>query len=79
MRVVFTCLSLTVAALAGCASQTPAEQINRAPTVRLCVGGNQCSDQPRDIATFRGEPVNAESERRMAALTALAERDPKAA
>ena len=79
MRIVITCLSLAVVALAGCASQTPAEQINRAPTVRLCVGGNQCSDQPRDIATFRGEPVNAESERRMAALTALAERDPKAA
>ncbi|GAA3985094.1 tetratricopeptide repeat protein [Comamonas faecalis] len=79
MRLVFTSLSLAAAALAGCANQTPAEQMNRAPTVRLCTGGGQCSDQPRDIATFQGEPVDAESERRMASLTALAERDPKAA
>lgn len=79
MRLVCTSLSLAVAALAGCANQTPAEQITRAPTVRLCTAGNQCSEQPRSIATFQGEPVNAESERRMAALTALAERDPKAA
>lgn len=79
MRLAFTSLSLAVAALAGCAVQTPAEQVNQAPTVRLCTGGGQCSEQPRNITTFQGEPVNAESERRMAALTALAERDPKAA
>ena len=79
MRLVFTSLSLLAAALAGCASQTPAQQMNQAPTVRLCTGGGQCSEQPRSIATFQGEPVNPEAERRMAALTALAERDPKAA
>lgn len=79
MRLVFTSLSLAALTLTGCATQTPQEQLTPlAPTVRLC-NGDQCVNQPRNIATFQGEQVNPEAERRMAALTALAERDPKAA
>lgn len=79
MRLVFTSLSLAALMLTGCATQTPEEQLTPlAPTVRLC-NGDQCVNQPRHIATFQGEPVNPEAERRMAALAALAERDPKAA
>jgi TPR repeat protein len=75
----FLSLSLMALPLAGCAAQTAQEQLEpRSDTVRLCTG-NQCSDQPRSIATFQGEPVNPENERRMAELTALAERNPQAA
>lgn len=72
-------LSLAALALAGCAAQTPQEQIAPAsPTVRLCEGNN-CSEVPRNTATFRGEPVNPEAERRLAALVQKAEADPRAA
>jgi TPR repeat protein len=79
MRLVFTSLPLAALMLTGCATQTPEEQLTpQSSTVRLC-NGNQCADMPRNVATFQGEPVNPEAERRMAALAALAERDPKAA
>ncbi|WP_218241831.1 tetratricopeptide repeat protein [Comamonas fluminis] len=79
MRFVLPCLSLAALALAGCAVQTPQEQLApSSPTVRLCEGNN-CSEMPRNVTTFRGEPVNPEAERRLAALTARAEADPRAA
>jgi TPR repeat protein len=63
---------------AGCA-QTPAEQIaRRSDTVRLC-SGSDCADVPRNTATFQGDPGDPEAERRLQALAALAERDPRAA
>lgn len=79
MRLALSSLSLATLFLTACAVQTPEEQLApRSPTVRLC-NGNNCSDLPRNIATFQGEPVNPEAERRLAALTAKAEADPKAA
>lgn len=79
MRLAFPVLSLTALAMAGCATQTPEEQLaNRAPTVRLC-NGNACVDQDRRIATFQAAPADAEAERRMQALEQLAERNPNAA
>jgi hypothetical protein len=60
--------ALSALALTACAAQTPQEQLAPAsPTVRLCEGNN-CSELPRNVATFRGEPVNPEAERRLAAL-----------
>ncbi|WP_027014425.1 tetratricopeptide repeat protein [Comamonas composti] len=79
MRLVLSIWSLAVLTLAGCAAQTPAEQIGERPeTVRLCTG-SVCSEQPRSIATFRGAPVDTESERRLQALSQIAEQNPKAA
>lgn len=78
MRLVLPGFSLLALALTACAVQTPQEQISIAPVVRLCQGNN-CSEMPRNTATFRGEPVNPEAERRLAELTARAEADPRAA
>ena len=79
MRFVLPSLSLAALALAGCAAQTPQEQLApSSPTVRLCEGNN-CSEMPRNVQTFHGDPVNPEAERRLAALTARAEADPRAA
>lgn len=79
MRCVLASLPWLALSLLGCAAQSPADQIApRESTVRLCQG-NQCSVQPRNIATFQGEPVDVEAERRLQALSELAERDPKAA
>lgn len=64
--------------LSACASQTPSEQLSRPETVRICTG-NSCVDQHRDTVTFQGAPSNPEAERRLAALTQLGEKDPKAA
>ena len=72
-------VSLGSLVLAGCAAQTPAEQLApRQETVRVC-NGNSCADQPRSVSTFQGAPVDPEAERRRLALEALAERSPKAA
>ena len=70
--------SLLALSLVGCAAQSPAEQTARPETVRICQG-NVCADQHRSTTTFQGTPVDAEAERRMQALTQLAERDPRAA
>jgi TPR repeat protein len=78
MRLVLAGLCLAALAATGCVMQPPYQQLSVAPVARLC-NGNQCWDQPSYATTFQGEPVNPESERRMAALTALAERDPRAA
>jgi hypothetical protein len=64
-------LALSLAA----APHNPAEQTARPETVRICQG-NVCADQHRSTTTFQGTPVDAEAERRMQALTQLAERDP---
>lgn len=63
---------------AGCASQSPADQLSRSPTVRVC-NGNACAEQDRRVATFQTAPVDAEAERRMQALAQVAERNPNAA
>lgn len=79
MRIDHLALSLLCAALLGCA-QSPASQLSpRSDTVRICQQGSACVDQHRSVSTFQGAPVDAEAERRMAALTQLAENDPKAA
>ncbi|MEG1455955.1 MAG: tetratricopeptide repeat protein, partial [Comamonas sp.] len=79
MRFALTSVSLTAVLLTACAAQAPHEQLAPAsPTVRLCEGNN-CSELPRNVQTFKGEPVNVEAERRLAALTARAEADPRAA
>ena len=70
MRLLAPALSLAALVLTACAVQTPQEQLAPAsPTVRLCEGNN-CSELPRNVATFRGEPVNPEAERRLAASNA---------
>lgn len=75
MRLALPSLSLAALALTACAAQTPQDQLAPAsPTVRLCEGNN-CSELPRNVATFRGEPVNPEAERRQAALVQKAEAD----
>lgn len=79
MRLVLPSLSLVAFALAGCAVQSPQDQLApMSSTVRLCEGNN-CSELPRNTATFRGEPVNPEAERRRMALEQKAESDPRAA
>ncbi|MCB1909344.1 MAG: sel1 repeat family protein [Rhodocyclaceae bacterium] len=60
-------------ALAACV-QTPVKE-----TVRIC-DERGCSDRPRDSVSFDpGEDLDTESERRLAALQALARKDPRAA
>ena len=79
MRLLAPSLSLAVLALTACAAQTPEAQITPASsTVRLCEGNN-CSEVARNTATFRGDPVDPEAERRLAALVQKAEADPRAA
>ena len=80
MRLVFAGLFLAALSLmSGCVVQPPYEQLSSvAPVTRLC-NGNQCWDQPTDAVTFEGKPDDPEAENRMAALTSLAESDPRAA
>lgn len=66
-------------ALGGCAAQSASEQLSpRADAVRVCQG-NSCTVQHRNTVTFQAPSVDAEAERRLQALTQLAEQDPKAA
>ena len=66
-------------ALLGCAAQTPAEQLGRVnDTVRVCEG-NRCVDQHRNTTRFQPPATDAAAERRLEALSRLAEQDPKAA
>lgn len=78
--VVHLILSLAALSLAGCATkkQTPEEQITPQDTVRIC-DNSGCSDRSRDTASFQGAPVDPEAERRLQALTDLAENNPSAA
>ena len=79
MRIDVLAIATGAMVLSACAAQSPADQIApRSDTVRICQG-NACSDQHRSVSTFQGTPVDAEAERRLQALTQLAERDPKAA
>ena len=64
--------------LAGCAAQPPAEQLSRPETVRVCTG-SQCVDQHRNTVTAVSPPSDPEAQRRLAALSQLAEKNPKAA
>lgn len=78
MRLALWIGSLTVITLAGCAGQTPADQITRKETVRVCQG-QQCTDQHRSTVTFQAPPSDPESEQRLAQLEQLAQRSPQAA
>lgn len=64
---------LTLAVLGACATQQEKQ------TVRLC-NDSGCHEVPKSTATFVPDPVSTPvQDRRMEALTALAERDPRAA
>lgn len=64
--------------LSACASQSPTDQLQRKETVRICQG-NQCNTQSSSTVTFNAPSGDAEAERRLEALTELAQKDPKAA
>ncbi len=71
-------VALLASTLAACV-QTPASAPDRPATVRICDDGG-CSDRPRHSATFDAtQDDHPEETRRIAALTALAEKDPRAA
>lgn len=70
--------ALTTIALAGCAAQSPESQLQRKHNVRVCQS-TQCVDQAVDTITFSSDPIDAAAQQRLAALTALAETDPRAA
>ncbi len=75
----FFATMVTVTLLGACAAQAPEAQITKpADTIRIC-DDSGCSDRPRSSATFQGTPTDPEAERRLAALTALGEKDAKAA
>ncbi len=78
MRFAVPLVFVTILGLAGCAAQTAEGQLSRSPTVRVC-NGNACTEQDRRLTTFQGAPVDTEAERRMQALTEVAERNPNAA
>lgn len=79
MRNDLLAIPLATFALLGCVTQTPADQLApRSDTVRICQG-NQCVDQHRGAVTFQPAATDPEAERRLQALTQIAERDPKAA
>lgn len=78
-RAMMPLAAISAALLATACAQTPAEQLApRQDIVRLC-NGSQCADVPRNTTTFQDEPGDPEAERRLQALTDLAERDPRAA
>lgn len=64
--------------ISGCAAQAPADQVTLKGTVRVCQG-QQCVDQDSRTVTFQGPAIDAEAERRLAALEQLAHNNPKAA
>lgn len=69
---------LLVLVLAACA-QTPPNAPERPATVRVC-DNTGCSDRPRNSATFNpAQDDNPEQTRRIATLTELANKDPRAA
>ncbi|HEY4664531.1 MAG TPA: tetratricopeptide repeat protein [Comamonas sp.] len=70
-------ISFAALVIAGCA-QTPADQLSRSETVRVCTG-NSCVDQHRDTVTFKEAASDPEAERRLQALEQLGEKNPKAA
>lgn len=71
--------STAALALLGCAVQTPAEQLGPvSDTVRVCEG-SRCVDQHRNTTRFQPPAADVAAERRLEALSRLAEQDPKAA
>jgi uncharacterized protein len=65
---------LALAFLVGACATTPPPK----DTVRICDGAG-CSERPITTATFKPEPVDAESERRLAGLIEVAKKNPAAA
>lgn len=64
--------------LAACAGQAPSQQLTAKDKVRVCQG-NVCTDQSADTVTFQADPVDVEAERRLQALTDVAQKSPQAA
>ncbi|MFJ4292151.1 tetratricopeptide repeat protein [Cupriavidus sp. NPDC089707] len=76
MRLLVPSLFVTALGLAGCAAQTPEDQLApRSQTVRLC-NGHACTEQDRRVATFQAAN---DVDPRMQALAEVAERNPNAA
>ena len=72
-------LPLAALALAACVQAPPAAPPDQPAMVRIC-DDKGCSDRPRNSASFDAtRDTNPEQTRRIAALTALAEKDPRAA
>lgn len=69
-RLLFSLLLVAVTASA----QTP----EPGSTVRIC-DASGCSDRPRNSSSFQVEPSDPVAEQRLAALTVLADKDPRAA
>lgn len=78
MRLTFSMFTFAAIALGGCASQAPADQLNRTEQVRVCQG-NQCTEQHRSAITRQDPATDTEAERRLQALEQLAQRSPQAA
>lgn len=71
---IFPALILCAFILGGCVTQPVAS-----PNVRIC-DDKGCSDRPRDTATFDAtKDDNPEETKRLAALTEIASKDPRAA
>lgn len=61
-------------ALAACAGQAPSDQLTVKDKVRVCQG-NVCTDQSAARVTFQAEPVDIEAERRLQALSDVAQKN----
>lgn len=72
-------LPIAALALAACVQAPPAAPPDQPAMVRIC-DDKGCSDRPRNSATFDAtRDTNPEQTRRIAALTDLANKDPRAA
>jgi len=72
-------LPIAALALAACVQAPPAASPDQPAMVRIC-DDKGCSDRPRNSATFDAtRDTNPEQTRRIAALTDLANKDPRAA
>lgn len=68
-----------VVGLAGCAAQTPVDQLSPRPeTIRLCQG-SQCAQVPASTTTLQKMPVDVAAQQRYYKLVQLAEQDARAA
>lgn len=65
-------------ALAACAGQAPSDQLIAKDQVRVCQG-DVCTDQSAKRVTFQAEPVDVEAQRRLQALSDVAQQSPQAA
>lgn len=78
MRLAFSMLSLATWVLTACAAQAPSDQLARKDKVQVCQG-SICVEQPAHTVTFQAPPVDDAAERRLQALEAVAQQNPKAA